>query len=566
MFTKSRKKKPLQTLILRAILLVSFGFLLVFGSFGFVLNITTTIQGYMRETTHSLEFALSVLDAEYIKELIANVNEIYGTAEKEGLNDPSSEEYVGRFYPLIDDERFWKSYEVMRKCVRFTGLDGMAIIIPDEDDERLIYIIDGYDIDKAYLPGQWISTSRKGQDSLEQIEKIATKKSSMRWGYGKISGWTATNYVKYTDDDGNFIAYATADINMNDFVNSMIWNFLLFLGLLSASLVIIIRQSAVAAKTNVIAPINSLARSAYDYTKRDKTKEKSTNIFAYNKYLGVSTEMETLSKALIDMERDINETMVKIREITSEKERFEAELSVATNIQEGVLRNDFPAFPDRNEFDVYASMTPAKEVGGDLYDFFLIDDDHLCLVIGDVSGKSVPAALFMLMTIIAIRNVARAEKDIVEIINKTNRQLCQNNKEFLFVTLWIGIYTISEKKMSFVNAGHEDPVVYRASEGKYSLYETIHDIPLGIDENAEYKEDVFKLKSGDKLFLYTDGLLEATRADDAMYGDERMIKCLNADISLGGEEIISVMKQDVDKFLDGAAQFDDLTMLYFEVK
>ena len=547
-------------------MIVSFSLLLIFGTFGFVLNITTAVQGYMRETTHSLEFALSVLDADYLDELVNNVKDIYVKTKQEGLVDPSSEEYIGKFYSLIDDERFWKSYKVMRKCVKYGEIDSMAIFIPDVDDERLIYIIDGYDLEYAYLPGQWITTRRSGQDSLEQIEKIASKKGTMRWGYGSVNGWTATNYVKLTDADGNFIAYASADININDFVHNVIGNFLLFLGLLFGSVMIIARLSVVAAKINIIAPINSLAHSAYEYTKRDKTKENVIKVFANNKPIGVSTEMETLYRALIDMERDINETMAKIREMTTEKERMAAELSVATNIQEGVLRNDFPAFPDRSEFDVYASMTPAKEVGGDLYDFFLIDDDHLCLVIGDVSGKSVPAALFMLITIIAIRNVARTEKNIVDIVNKTNRQLCQNNREFLFVTLWIGVYTISERKMSFVNAGHEYPAVYRASEGKYSIYDTIHDIPLGIDENAEYNEDVFELEKGDKLFLYTDGVLEATRSDDAMYGPDRMIECLNNNNSLEGKKLLSVVEQDITDFLDGASQFDDITMLYFEVK
>lgn len=562
---KLRKKKPLGELTLRAILIVSASLILIFGSIGFALNIATNIQGYKRDTTHSLEFALSILDVDYLKYICESVKKTYAEAEADGLDDPKSKEYIERFTYLLDDD-FWYNRSILERCMEKAKLDSVAIIIPDYEKKRLIFVLDGYDLSLAYVPGQWTTASSVGQDSLETIEKIASSEASMKFGYGEVNGWVATNYVRVTDADGNFLGYIMGDIYINEFVENVAKNLFLFFAVLVILILLIARAIAEITKRNIIDPINLLARTADEYTKRDKTSEDVPMAFFTSKYMGVSQEMDTLSKSLVEMEKDINGTMKRIREMTAEKERIAAELSVATEIQAGVLRTTFPPFPERKEFDIYASMTPAKEVGGDLYDFFLIDDDHLCIAVGDVSGKSVPAALFMVITTIVIRNVARTQKDVSRILELTNLQLCRNNREFLFVTLWLGIYTISEKKMVFASAGHEYPAIYRKSEDKYELYVTPHDIPLGIKEEMEFSEDTIHLSSGDKLFLYTDGVPEATGVDEKMYGPNRMIECLNRNKSLFGKELLTAVEDDVNEFIGGASQFDDLTMLCFEVK
>ena len=560
----TKKKKPLQRLTINAILMVSASLLLIVGSIGFALNIATSIQGYKRETTHSLEFALSILDANFVEYICDEVRSTYDQVESEGLDDPFSKEYMDRFAYLINDD-FWVSRAVMEKAVDYAQLDSVAIVIPDEERHRIIYVIDGYDLEHAYAPGQWIRTDIPGQDSLETIEKIASSDASMIFGYGDVNGWIATNYVKLYDKEGNFIAYVTGDIYINDFVKSVARNFIFFLLALLMLVILTAVIISFVAKRNIIDPINLLAESAYEYTKRDKTAEEVTETFFENRSMGASLEMDTLGRTLSDMEKDINETMRRIREMTSEKERLSAEMSLATNIQAGVLKTDFPAYPDRHEFDIFASMTPAKEVGGDLYDFFLIDDDHLCMVVGDVAGKSVPAALFMMITTIIIRNVATMEKSVSQIMKKTNQQLCRNNKEFLFVTVWLGVYTISERKLTFANAGHENPVIFRKSEGEFEFYITKHDPPLGIDEDMEFSEDTVDLAPGDKFFVYTDGVVEVTRGDDVLYGNQRLLSCLNANASLQVKELLGVVEGDVGKFIEGAPQFDDLTMLCLEV-
>ncbi len=321
----------------------------------------------------------------------------------------------------------------------------------------------------------------------------------------------------------------------------------------------------------MIKPINSLSVAAQEYTKRDKALLNSDNADDKSFFDGLNItrtgdEIETLWSSLSDMEKDINETMLRIRKLSAEKERAIAEMSVAASIQEGMLIKDFPAFPTRDEFDIYASMRPAKDVGGDFYDFFLIDDDNLCLAIGDVSGKGVPAALFMAVTTTIIRNIAKTQKSLSDMLKELNSQLCKNNPESLFVTLWFGIYTISTRHLISINAGHENPAIYRASSGKYELYVSSHGIPLGIMEDREYEPEEIDFSIGDKFFIYTDGIREATTANDVMYGTGRMLECLDQNASKDCKETLDAVTESVDRFIDGADQFDDITMLIYEVR
>ena len=243
----------------------------------------------------------------------------------------------------------------------------------------------------------------------------------------------------------------------------------------------------------------------------------------------------------------------------------QTELAMATEIQESMLPSIFPAYPDRKEFDLYASMNPAREVGGDFYDYFLIDEDHLGLVIADVSGKGVPAALFMMISKTIIQNCAMLGYGAAEILTKTNEALCTENKMEMFVTAWVGILEISTGKILCANAGHEYPVIYRGSE--FELLKDRHGFVLGGMEGSKYKEYEIQLKKGDRLFLYTDGVPEAMNASGEMFGIDRMmsvLKALNAGVT--PKEILSEVKTAVDAFDDNAVQFDDLTMLCLEYK
>ena len=253
------------------------------------------------------------------------------------------------------------------------------------------------------------------------------------------------------------------------------------------------------------------------------------------------------------------------RELEKEKERLQAELSLAARIQESALIREFPAFPKRNEFDIFASMIPAKEVGGDLYDFFMPDEDHLVLVIGDVSGKGVPAALFMMVTLALLRHVARTSLSPAEILRALNEEICSRNPEEMFVTVWLGVLEISSGKLTCANAGHEYPTL-KQPDGDFALIKDKHGFVVGGMEGVRYKEYELMLKPGAKLFVYTDGLAEANDKDEQLFGTERMTQALVAAQNGSAEEVIDRMRAAVDSFVGDAPQFDDLTMLCLTYK
>ncbi len=243
--------------------------------------------------------------------------------------------------------------------------------------------------------------------------------------------------------------------------------------------------------------------------------------------------------------------------------RIESELNLASNIQADMLPNIYPAFPERPEFDIYASMDPAKEVGGDFYDFFLVDEDHLCMIMADVSGKGVPAALFMMASKIILANNAMLGKSPAKVLKDTNEAICQNNREEMFVTVWLGILELSTGKLTYANAGHENPVL-REPDGEFTLIREKHGFVLGGMTGMKYKDYELQMKPGARLFLYTDGVPEATDANNNLFGTDRMVKALNESESASPEGLLKDMRKEVDKFVSGAEQFDDITMMGVE--
>jgi sigma-B regulation protein RsbU (phosphoserine phosphatase) len=251
--------------------------------------------------------------------------------------------------------------------------------------------------------------------------------------------------------------------------------------------------------------------------------------------------------------------------VTAEKERISAELSMATNIQAAMLPHIFPAFPDRPDFDIYASMKPAKEVGGDFYDYFLIDQDHLCMVMADVSGKGVPAALFMMASKIILQSCAMLGQSVVDIMTKTNEAICSNNEAEMFVTVWLGILELSTGRLTAANAGHEYPVL-KQENGVFEVFRDQHSFVIGGMEDSKYKQYELQLKPGDKVFVYTDGVPEATNSEDEMFGTQRMLAAVNEKLDADPQTILENVSRAVSAFVGSAPQFDDLTMMCVEYR
>ncbi len=276
-------------------------------------------------------------------------------------------------------------------------------------------------------------------------------------------------------------------------------------------------------------------------------------------------EIEMLADSFARLSRKTVDYVEQVKKATAEKERIGAELDMAAMIQSSELPHTFPAFPLRHEFDLYASMDPAREVGGDFYDYFLIDDDHLCIAIADVSGKGIPGALFMMTTKVILKNCAFMGRNPKEILESANEAVCSNNQAGMFVSVWMGILEISTGKLTAANAGHEYPAV-KMGEGGFGLYKDKHGLVIGAMNGVRYTQYELQLRPGDRLFLYTDGVPEATDANNELFGTERMVEALNRDPAAGPQEVIGIVREAVDGFVREAEQFDDMTMVCLEYK
>ena len=325
-----------------------------------------------------------------------------------------------------------------------------------------------------------------------------------------------------------------------------------------ALLLILGSASALWVASKIVKPVETMTNDIIDGGKTGK-------LFEMKDIYKTNDEIEVLAQSFDDLTKKIVQYIKDITQITKEKERIGTELELARKIQADMLPNIYPAFPDRPEFDIYASMRPAKEVGGDFYDFYLIDKDHLGMVIADVSGKGVPAALFMMMSRILIKNYAMMGYSPAQVLEQTNNSICMNNKEDMFVTVWYGVLEISTGKITAANAGHEFPIIKKQG-GKYELLQDKHGFVIGGMEGMKYAEYEIQLDSGEMLFLYTDGVPEATDGENKMYGTDRRLEAMNSKEHTDPLELLGSITDNVDQFVGEADRFDDMTMLAVTIK
>ena len=367
-----------------------------------------------------------------------------------------------------------------------------------------------------------------------------------------------TTMVPVKNSEGEVVAILCVQRPMSE-INSARKNYLASVLLFTAMVVVLVSVfSLFYLRNKFLKPINKVSAEASRFAKENTKGEGLGLISNYR-------ELSELAESIDTMETDMVNYMENLTAVTAEKQRISTELSLATRIQTAMLPHVFPPFPDRTEFDIYASMNPAKEVGGDFYDFFLIDDNHLGMVMADVSGKGVPAALFMMASKIILQSCAMLGGSPAEILTKTNEAICSNNQEEMFVTVWLGILEISTGKLTAANAGHEYPVI-RKADGRFELFKDKHGFVIGGMSGAKYREYEIQMEPGSKLFLYTDGVPEATDADKNMFGTERMVDALNTEPEASPEVILKNVRSAVDGFVKEAEQFDDLTMLCIEYR
>ncbi len=310
-------------------------------------------------------------------------------------------------------------------------------------------------------------------------------------------------------------------------------------------------------------PIEGLAEITQNYYAEHATEEQRKKmISACERFATDNTEVGDLARSYIAMAEDLETYVQNLQNITAEKERINAELSLASDIQSHMLPCIFPAFPDHDEIDIYATMNTAKEVGGDFYDFFMTDNTHVAFVMADVSGKGVPAALFMVIAKTLIKNHAQLGIPVNDVFTSVNKRLCEGNDADLFVTAWLGILDLTNGELQFVNAGHNPPLICQNGEFRY-LKAPAGFVLAGIDDFV-YKKNELTMQPGDRIFLYTDGVTEATNLVEELYGEKRLKDFLNQHTGGSAAEVLSQLKEDIDEFVGEAPQFDDITMLMLD--
>lgn len=261
---------------------------------------------------------------------------------------------------------------------------------------------------------------------------------------------------------------------------------------------------------------------------------------------------------------DINSTVVTLKRYIAEAAaRIDKELEFARQIQHSALPSVFPPFPNKTEFEIFASMDTAKEVGGDFYDFYFVGEDKLAFLIADVSGKGIPAAMFMMTSKTLLKSFAETGCEVNEVFTSANAKLCENNDAAMFVTAWMGVLDLKTGLVEFANAGHNPPLI-RHKDGSFEYLKSRAGFVLAGMEGLKYRKNELQLGEGDEVFLYTDGVTEATNSENELYGEERLLNFMNTLHDLPAEAVCNAVKADVDAFVGEAPQFDDITMVYLK--
>lgn len=344
----------------------------------------------------------------------------------------------------------------------------------------------------------------------------------------------------------------TAQEEIQDTLRQVITNYVIMFA--AVGIVVIVLSFAISGQ--ISRPIQKLAEIADKIGKGDlKVKAEVDS----------NDEIGELARTINSMTDDLRSHIKELTAITADKERIKTELDVARNIQASMLPCIFPAFPKMKQIDIYATMSPAKEVGGDFYDFFLVDPTHLAIVMADVSGKGIPAALFMVIGKTLIKDHTQPGIELGDVFGKVNDLLCEANSEGLFITAFEGVLDLTSGEFNFVNAGHELPIIYREGEG-FKPYKIRPGFVLAGMEGIRYKAGSLTLNEGDRIFQYTDGVTEATNSRNELYGMNRLEAVLNSNVDSAPKVLLENIKADIDSFVGDAPQFDDITMLCLDFK
>ena len=531
-------------------------FIISLGIVGLVLTIAISLFSYATSKSY--------LEEMYAERVMTNSNAIAAMLDIEDVKTILAE--GGDETP-----EYQKMYDLFNQLKKDGDITFLSLVVPDEDS--VCFYIDAMveemgDDPANQLPygSDILYVDAANPDDPADMEKYITIWERYRDNKGIDTplvtdndyGYNYTGVSVILDENGNAIAEIQYILDMSEvraYLNSFLINMLL---ISFAIIAITIILYIFFVRKMVTKPVGKLTAFTQEITK--------TGMFE-NQHIDIKTgdEIESLSQSFNFMLAELENYIANLSKVTAEKERIGAELDIAKHIQASMLPCIFPAFPERKEFDIYATMEPAKEVGGDFYDFFMVDDTHLAIVMADVSGKGVPAALFMVIGKTLIKDHTTPGRDLGKVFTEVNQLLCESNSEELFITAFEGVLDLVTGEFVYVNAGHEMPFICKAG-GDFEPYKIRAGFVLAGMEGMKYRAGSTRLEPGDKIFQYTDGVTEATNLKNELYGMNRLGAILKKVKGGTPNDILPAIKKDIDEFVGDADQFDDITMLCLEYK
>ena len=488
------------------------------------------------------------------------------------LTDEALAAYAGSGYEGVKPEEessaaelpaYKKQVHLLRVLRDDSGIMYLTLIAADPERGNYIYVADA-DADPGTgnhfrLPGETFKMTLEEQAALKQDPMVFP-------GCDEGVDYEGTNLFSagspVLSASQGIVVFAVADVEKED-IRTMVWSYIFrVLPLLFVVSLLLAMFNVYMTKRFIVNPVEDMAKAAGEYVNyRREGGGKQTAFFQRFTWREEGNEIDDLKASMNRMEQELNSYIDNMALAAEENSRIRTELSVARQIQEDILPSVFPPFPDRKDISLYATMEPAKEVGGDFYDILLLDDDHLALDVADVSGKGVPAALFMMISKSLINSTLRRGRSPAWTISYVNNLLTENNREDMFVTVWLAVIELSTGRMTYVNAGHENTILFH--DGEWEMRTEVHDFIVGGVEDTQYNNHEFTLSPGDIIFQYTDGLTESINSEEEIFGDERLMDaCKKADRE-DPEAFLRDIRKAMREFTGETEQFDDITMLCY---
>lgn len=525
------------TLGKKTLLIVSFfAFVIVSGvvSAGFFVFTQSNNNSYMLQAKHAVSTALLFIDADSIKQY----------KEQAEDNVPKDEIMDAKYYLMLQELKIIKDSNNLS-----------FLYIVDVDYDRCLYIMDTSDDNTKIEVGRTQQTSMEDKNFLDekQYEKDGFSRRSAK--YGEM----CSSAAPIKTESGETVAYIFAEHNMEQIQLERFFFMLRAVVVLCAFSSVVVFVSMKMIRIAIINPINGLSFAARGFVTEGDHESNQFPLSSLN--INTGDEIENLYKSIMIMENDINEYIYNLQKVMAEKERIDAELSVASTIQTAMIPDDFKP---ESRLSLAAEVKPAKEVGGDFYDYMYLNEDHIAVIVADVSGKGVPAALFMVIAKTLIKNQLMSGLSPSNVFETVNNMLCERNKAEMFVTAWLGVLELSSGRLTYANAGHNPPLLKKQGKN-YEYLRCRSGIMLGGITDMKYRQFECVLDIGDSLFLYTDGITEASNLNSELFGEKRLKDALSENNIEQCEQVLKYINTKIDDYVRSAEQYDDMTMLMLKI-